>query len=79
MWEPGSFNIYKNVTAPIIVILGCLELDIEVSNTGMKTAESNDCREMLRNDRDTNSMLAIIRKGARFSCKDGWNFINLFI
>ena len=41
-------------------MLGCLELDIEVSNTGIETVESNDCREMLRNNGDANGVLAIM-------------------
>ena len=53
------------------MILGCLELDTEVSDTGMKTAESNDCRRMLRNNGDANSMLAMTQEEVRFSCKDG--------
>ena len=50
--------MYKNTTVPIIVILGYLELDMEVSDAGMKTAESNNCRGMSRNDRDINGVLA---------------------
>ena len=42
----------------MIAILGYLELDIEISDTGMETIESNDCKGMSRNDRNTNSMLA---------------------
>ena len=52
--------MHKNATAPIIVILGCPELDIQVSDTGMKTAESNDYRGMSRNNKDANSVLATI-------------------
>ena len=50
----------KNTVAPIIVILGHLELDTEVSDASMETAESNDYRGMLINNRDANSVLAII-------------------
>ena len=39
-------------------MLGHSELDTEVLDTGMETMESNDCREILRNDGDTNDMLA---------------------
>ena len=52
-------------------MLDYLELDMEVSNTDLETMESNDCREVSRNDRDANGMLAIIQEGARFSYKDG--------
>ena len=48
----------KNAAAPIIVILDCLELDIEVSDTGMETAESDDCRGVFKKDGDTNGVLA---------------------
>jgi len=41
-------------------MLGCLEIDIEVSDAGMKTADSDDCAEVSRDDRDTNSVLAAI-------------------
>ena len=68
--EPGSFNVHKNAVAPMIVILGCSELDTEVSDTDMETAESNDCRGILRNDGDANGVLVTMQEGARFSCKD---------
>ena len=55
----------------MIVMLGYSELDTEVSDTDMETAESNDYREMSRNNGDANSILATIQEGARFSCKDG--------
>ena len=51
--------MHKNTAAPMIVMLGHLELDMEISDTGMETLESNDCREMLRNNRDTNGVLAM--------------------
>ena len=70
MWEPRSFDVYKNATAPMIAILGYLELDTEVSDVSMETVESNDCREVSRKDRDTNGMLAMMQERARFSCKD---------
>ena len=62
----------------MIAMLGHLKLDIEVSDTGMETAESNDYRGVSRKDRDANGVLAAMRVGARFSCKDGWKFIDLF-
>ena len=58
MLEPRSFYVCKNTAALIIVMLGHSELDTEVLDTGMETMESNDCREILRNDGDTNDMLA---------------------
>ena len=59
-------------------MLDHLELDMEVLDVGMETTESNDCKEVLRNDGDTNGMLAVIWEEARFFCKDRQKFINLF-
>ena len=59
LWEPRSFDACKNTTAPMIVILGHSELDMEVSDAGMETAESNDCRGMFKKNRDTNGVLAM--------------------
>ena len=78
LWEPRSFDACKNAAAPIIVMLGCLELDMEVSDAGIETVASNDCRGLSKNNRDANSVLATMREGARFSCKDGWKFIDPF-
>ena len=72
------FRSRKNAAAPMIVILGRPELDMEVSDAGMKTVESDDYRGVSKKDRDANSILATIQEGARFSCKDGWKFINPF-
>jgi len=58
--EPRSFYVCKNAVVPIIAILDCLELDMEVSDIGMETVKSNDCKRMLRTDRDASDMLAII-------------------
>ena len=58
LWEPGSFDVYKNAAAPMIVILGHSELDMEVSNAGMETVESNNCRGVSKKDRDVNGVLA---------------------
>jgi len=77
LWEPGSFDTCKNAAAPIIAMLGYSELDTEVSDAGMETAESDDCRVVSKNDRDTNGVLAMTQERARFSCKDGQKFINL--
>ena len=70
--------MYKNAIAPMIAMLGHLELDIEVSDASMETAESNNCREMSRRDRDANGVLAAMQEEVRFSCKDGQKFIDLF-
>ena len=58
LWEPGSFDACKNAAISIIVMLGCSELDTEVSDAGMETMESDDCREVSKRDRDANGMLA---------------------
>ena len=52
MLEHGDFDTHMNATAPMIVVLGCLKIDTEVSDASIEAAESNDCREVLRNDGD---------------------------
>ena len=59
-------------------MLGRLELDTEVSDAGMETMESDDCRGVSKKDGDANGVLAMTQEGAGFSCKDKWKFINLF-
>jgi len=78
LWEPGSFDVCKNTAAPMIAMLGRSELDTEVSDAGMKTAESDDCRGVSKRDGDANGVLAMMQEGARFSCKDGQKFIDPF-
>jgi len=78
LWEPRSFDACKNAAAPMIAMLGHLELDMEVSDAGMETTESDDCRGMSKKDGDANGVLAVTRERMRFSCKDGWKFIDLF-
>ena len=63
----------------MIAMLGCSELDTEVSDTGMETTKFNDYRGMSRKDRDANYILTTMQEGARFSCKDEWKFIDPFI
>jgi len=78
LWEPRSFDAHKNAVAPMIAMLGHPELDTEVSDAGMETTESDDCRGVSKKDGDTNDVLAATREGARFSCKDGRKFIDPF-
>jgi len=54
-----KFDACKNAAAPIIVMLDCPELDTEVSDAGMETAESDDCREIFKKDRNANGVLAV--------------------
>jgi len=42
----------------MIAMLDHLELDMEVSDAGMETAESNDCRGVSKKNRDANGVLA---------------------
>ena len=42
----------------MIAILGCLEVDTKVLDAGMETVESDDCREVSRDNRDANGILA---------------------
>ena len=78
MLEPRSFDVYKNTAAPMIVMLGHLRLDMEILDADMETAESNNCRRLSKNNRDTNSVLAMTQEEVRFSCKDGQKFIDTF-
>jgi len=41
-------------------MLGCLEVNIKVSDADIETADSNDCREVSRDNKDANGMLAMI-------------------
>jgi len=59
LWEPRSFDVYKNAVAPMIAMLGCLKLDTEISDAGMETVESDDYRGVSRRDGDANGMLAM--------------------
>ena len=51
-------------------MLGYLELDTEVSDVGMETMESDDCKGMSGSNRVANGVLAVMWEGARFSYKD---------
>jgi len=64
-----SFDVCKNDTAPIIAMLGYPELDMEVSDAGMETTESDDCRGMSSKNRDANAMLAMTQERADFPAK----------
>ena len=44
--EPKSFNIYKNVTVLMIVMLDCSETKIGVLDIGMETIGPNNYREI---------------------------------
>ena len=44
----------------MIVMLGHLELDTEVSDADMETMESNDCRGVSEKNGDTNGVLAVM-------------------
>ena len=59
LWESKSFDVRKNITAPMIVMLDYSELDTGVSDAGMETMESDDCRGVSKKDRDTNGVLAM--------------------
>jgi len=43
---------------------------MEVSDAGMETAESDDCRGVSKKDRDANGVLATTREGARYFSKN---------
>ena len=50
----------KNAAAPMIVMLGCPGLDMEISDASMETMESDDCRGVSRKDGDANGVLAMM-------------------
>jgi len=58
LWEPRSFDACKNAATPIIAMLDYSELDTEVSDTGMETVESDDCRGVSKKNGDANGVLA---------------------
>jgi len=58
--ELENFDVCKNAATLMIVMLDHLEVNIEVLDIDMETAESDDCREVSRIDRNANGMLAII-------------------
>ena len=62
----------------MIVMLGCLELDMEILDAGMETTESDSCRGVSKKDGDANGVLAATQEEARLSCKDGQTFIDPF-
>ena len=78
LWEPGSFDARRNAAAPMIAMLGHLELDTKVSDAGMETAESNDYKGVSKKNGDANGVLAATQEGARFSYKDERKFIDPF-
>ncbi len=47
-------------------MLGHLEIDMEVSDAGMKIVEFNDYKEVSGDDRDANGVLAVTWKRATF-------------
>ncbi len=60
LWETGSFDVCKNTTVPIAAMLGHPELDTEVSDAGIETTESNNCKRMSESDENANGVLAVI-------------------
>jgi len=59
LWEPGSFDACQNAVVPMIVMLGHSELDMEISDAGMETVESDGYRRVSKKDGDTNGLLAV--------------------
>ena len=59
LWKPGSFDVCKNATVPMITMLDCSELDTEVSDAGMETTESDYCRRVSKKNGDANGILAM--------------------
>ena len=70
MFESKSFDIYKNVTTSIIVILDCLEVDIKILDIGMENTVFDEYREILESNGIANEVLAITQERTRFFYKD---------
>ena len=47
MLELKSFNVYINT---VVLIIGYSKVDTKVSDVGIETTESNNCREVLEDD-----------------------------
>jgi len=47
-----------NATASMIAMLGYSEVDTGVSDIGVETMESDNCREVSGDDKDVNGVLA---------------------
>ena len=60
MLKPKSFDVCKNAIVLIIAMLGYSEINTEISGTGMETAKSNNCRKVLKDNRNANGVLAMI-------------------
>ena len=60
LWKPRSFDVHKNTTAPTIAMLGRPGSDMEVSDAGMETVKSDNCRGMSGKNGDANGVLATI-------------------
>jgi len=58
--KPESFDIRKKIKALLIIILGCLEINIKILDVDIETAESSEYKDILRIDRVANGILAII-------------------
>jgi len=56
--ELGSYDVWRKTKAPIIVMLGCLGVDAEVSNIGMEIMSFSKCRKISRVNGFANGMLA---------------------
>ena len=52
--------MYKNAVTPMIAMLDHSEVDPKISDANIETVEFNDCRELLENYTDANSVFAVI-------------------
>ena len=78
MLEPKSFNMCINTAASIIMMSGCLEVNMKVSDIDIETVESNNYTKVSEDNRDTNGVLATTQERAKFFHKYGQKFTNLF-
>lgn len=60
MLKLKSLDVWRKAIVPIIIILDHLEVNIEISDNGMKTVGFNEYKKSSRVNEFTNGMLATI-------------------
>ena len=76
--ESESFNVCKNTTVLIIVILDYLKVNMKVLDVGMENTVFDKYKKILESNRVANKALAIIQERTSFFYKYFIKFINLF-
>ena len=70
MLEPRDFDVYMNATTLMVIMLDHSKVNTEVLYADIETVEFDDCREVSEDNRDINSVLAMMWEKARFFYKD---------